>query len=78
MTIVDRINAEPAEKTRAAGMGFAGISVEPDYPGLEALARLVEAGQLRLHVARAFALAEAGEAHRFLSTGPAGKVVLVP
>lgn len=78
VTIVDRLNAALAEKTHAAGMRFAGISVEPDYPGLEALARLVEAGQLRIHVARAFALAEAGEAHRFLSTSPAGKVVLVP
>jgi hypothetical protein len=29
-------------------------------------------------VARAPALAEAGEAHRFLSTGPPGKVMLVP
>jgi NADPH:quinone reductase-like Zn-dependent oxidoreductase len=45
---------------------------------LEALARLVEAGQLRIHVARTFALAEADEAHRFLSTSPGGKVVLVP
>jgi NADPH:quinone reductase-like Zn-dependent oxidoreductase len=78
VTIVDRRNAELAEKTRAAGMRFAGISVEPDYPGLEALARLVEAGQIRIHVARTFALAEAGEAHRFLATSPAGKVVLVP
>jgi NADPH:quinone reductase-like Zn-dependent oxidoreductase len=78
VTIVERSNAELAEKTRAAGMRFAGISVEPDYAGLEALARFVEAGQLKVLVARAFPLGEAGEAHRFLSTGPAGKVVLVP
>jgi NADPH:quinone reductase-like Zn-dependent oxidoreductase len=52
-------------------LGRAGL---PRFGGA---ARLVEAGQLRPNVARAFALAEAGEAHRFLSTQPAGKVVLV-
>jgi NADPH:quinone reductase-like Zn-dependent oxidoreductase len=53
-------------------MRFAGISVEPDYPGLKALARLAEAGQLKVHVARTFPLAQAAEA------GPSGKVVLIP
>ncbi len=78
VTIVGRTDAILATKARAAGMRFAGIAVEPDYPGLEALARLVDAGQLRVHVARAFPLAQAAEAHRFVATSPMGKVVLVP
>lgn len=78
ITIVSRTDTVLMQKTHAAGMRFAGISVEPDYPGLEALARLAEAGQLKVHVARAFPLAQAPEAHRFLATSPKGKVVLVP
>ena len=78
VTIVGRSDAELAQKTRAAGMRFAGISVEPDYPGLDALAQLAETGHLKVHVARAFALDEAAEAHRFQATSPQGKIVLVP
>lgn len=78
VTIVGRTDVELERKTRAAGMRFAGISVEPDYPALEALADLAETGQLRVHVAQAFSLEEAPDAHRFLLTAPPGKVVLVP
>jgi hypothetical protein len=34
----------PGRRTRAAGRRFAGISVEPGYPCLEALAGLVDSG----------------------------------
>jgi NADPH:quinone reductase-like Zn-dependent oxidoreductase len=78
VTIVGRNDVELARKTRAAGMRFAGISVEPDYPALEALAALAESGQLKVHVAKAFPLEEAPQAHGFLSTRPLGKVVLIP
>jgi NADPH:quinone reductase-like Zn-dependent oxidoreductase len=78
VTIVGRTDTRLAQKTRAAGMRFAGISVEPDYPGLEALARLVEAGRLEVHVACAFPLEQAAEAHRSLARAPQGKVVLIP
>lgn len=78
VTIVGRNDVELARKTQAAGMRFAGISVEPDYPALEALAALAEAGRLKVHVARTFPLGQAAEAHRFLATRPLGKVVLIP
>src|SRR4029077_15641747 len=42
ITIVGRRDTDLAARTRAAGRRFAGLSVEPDYPGLEALARLVD------------------------------------
>jgi NADPH:quinone reductase-like Zn-dependent oxidoreductase len=78
VTIVGRTDAELARRTRGAGMKFVGISVEPDYPGLEALAHLVETGRLKVNVASAFPLEKAADAHRFLASGPQGKVVLVP
>jgi hypothetical protein len=50
-------------------MGFdLGVFAEPDYLGLEALTRLVEAGQLLFPPA--VALAEAGEAHSFRRQAP--------
>ena len=78
VTIVDRRNAALAEKTRQAGLRFAGITVEPDYHGLEELTRLVDAGKLKVHVAKTFPLEQAADAHRFLATKPTGKVVLIP
>jgi NADPH:quinone reductase-like Zn-dependent oxidoreductase len=50
ITIVGRRDTDLAGRTRAAERRFAGLSVEPDYPGLEALARLVDSGQLRVHL----------------------------
>jgi len=38
VTIVGRRDVELAARTRAGGRRFAGLSVEPDYPGLEAVA----------------------------------------
>jgi NADPH:quinone reductase-like Zn-dependent oxidoreductase len=79
VTIVDRLNKELAEKASAAGRRFAGVTVEPDCGGLEALAALAEAGKLRVHVERAFPLEEAANAHRFLmGAKPRGKIVLTP
>lgn len=52
------------------------MSVTPDREGLVELARLVEAGKLAIHVAKAFPLDQAGAAHAFLATRPIGKVVL--
>jgi NADPH:quinone reductase-like Zn-dependent oxidoreductase len=63
--------------TLAAGRRFAGISVEPDYPGLEALAALVDSGDLRVHLETIVPLAEAAKAHELVETGrTAGKIVL--
>jgi NADPH:quinone reductase-like Zn-dependent oxidoreductase len=76
VTIVERTNAALASKTREAGFRFAGVSVEPDHQGLEALARLVDEGKLKVHVERTFPLEKAGEAHAFLESRPKGKIVL--
>jgi len=48
ITAVERMNAELARRAEAAGRRFAGITVEPDYPTLERLTQLVEAGKIRV------------------------------
>jgi NADPH:quinone reductase-like Zn-dependent oxidoreductase len=54
-----------------------GILVEPDRAGLEALAGLVESGQLRPHVSATFPLEDAARAHELGETGRTqGKLVL--
>lgn len=79
VTIVDRLNRELAQKAAEAGRRFAGLTVEPDHGGLEALAALTEAGKLRVHVEKAFPLEQAADAHRFLvEAKPRGKIVLTP
>ena len=77
ITAVERTNAELARKTEAAGLRFAGITVEPDYVGLERLTELVEAGKLRPHVERTLPLEEAAKAHELVAQGSTtGKIVL--
>jgi NADPH:quinone reductase-like Zn-dependent oxidoreductase len=79
VTIVGRRDFELAERTRAQGRRFAGIAVEPDRVGLEALADLVDGGRLRVHVAQALPLDQAAKAHELLETGrTVGKIVLIP
>ena len=54
-----------------------GILVEPDRVGMEALAGLVAAGALRVHVSRTFPLEQAARAHELGETGRTqGKIVL--
>jgi NADPH:quinone reductase-like Zn-dependent oxidoreductase len=55
-----------------------GILVEPDRTGIEAIAALVERGELRVRVARTFPLAEAGAAQAVGERGEigGGKLVL--
>jgi NADPH:quinone reductase-like Zn-dependent oxidoreductase len=77
VTIVGRRDADLAARTRAAGRRFAGISVEPDYPGLEALAQLAGSGKLRVHLQTTLPLAEAARAHELLESGrTTGKIAL--
>jgi NADPH:quinone reductase-like Zn-dependent oxidoreductase len=59
-----------------SGVRFARIGVRPDGPALGELAKLADAGKLKVHVAKTFALEQAGAAHIFLGTKPIGKVVL--
>jgi len=67
----------PGRPYPGCGRRFAGLSVEPDYPGLEALAGLIDSGQLRVHVQTTLPLAEAAKAHQLLESGrTTGKIVL--
>jgi NADPH:quinone reductase-like Zn-dependent oxidoreductase len=66
-----------AEATRA-GVRFAGISVEPDYPALESLTALIDSGAVRPHVSRTFPFSEIAAAHDLLTRSPQGKIVLTP
>ena len=73
----------PSEAAKAAALAknvtLTFHMVTPDAKGLRALARLAEAGQLKVQVARTFPLADAGAAQSFLEEArPVGKVVLLP
>ncbi|MGA5822451.1 NADP-dependent oxidoreductase [Kitasatospora sp. NPDC094028] len=77
VSIMEHWNQELAAAIEAAGRRFAGVSVEPDYASLEAIAALVDAGRIRPHIAATFPLAEAGRAHELVGSGSVqGKVVL--
>jgi len=77
VTIVGRRDVDLAARTRTAGRRFAGLSVEPDYPALEALADLAESGRLRVHLQATLDLAEAAKAHELLESGSVtGKIAL--
>ena len=77
VTIVGRRDAGLAARTEAAGRRFAGLSVEPDYPALEALADLAGSGKLRVHLQATLGLAEAAKAHELLESGGiSGKIAL--
>ena len=77
VTIVGRRDAELAARTEAAGRRFAGLSVEPDYLALEALADLAGSGKLRVHLQATLGLAEAAKAHELLESGSiTGKIAL--
>lgn len=77
ITAVERSNAALAAAVEKAGRRFAGITVEPDQVGLEAMARLVDAGRLEIHVDRVFPMTEIAAAHALLeSSHLKGKLVL--
>lgn len=77
VSILEHGDTELAATVAAAGRRFAGISVEPDYASLEAIAALVDAGRIRPHVEQTFPLAAAGKAHELIESGRVeGKVVL--
>ncbi|AHH19697.1 putative alcohol dehydrogenase [Nocardia nova SH22a] len=69
----------PGMAARAAELGVraSGFLVEPDHAGLSALARLVDDGQLTVHIDSELPLARAAEANRLVGDGhTTGKVVL--
>ncbi|MEU0270254.1 NADP-dependent oxidoreductase [Streptomyces sp. NPDC006307] len=77
VSIMEHWNRELAARIEAAGHRFAGVSVEPDYASLEAMAALVDSGRLLPHIAETFPLEEAAKAHELVGSGRVqGKVVL--
>ncbi|MGV9412708.1 NADP-dependent oxidoreductase [Nocardia sp. NPDC003693] len=77
VSIMEHVNPERAAQVEAAGRRFAGVSVEPDYAALEAIAELIDAGALRPHVSLVVPLAEVARAHDAVGSGQTvGKVVL--
>lgn len=77
VSILEHGDGELAARVEAVGRRFAGVSVEPDYAALEAIAELVDTGRIRPHVERTFPLAQAGTAHELIASGHVqGKIVL--
>jgi NADPH:quinone reductase-like Zn-dependent oxidoreductase len=77
VTIVDRTDTELRAAAVEAGRRFAGVTVEPDHVGLEALTALVEEGKLRPYVEHSLPLDEAAKAHQLIESGRTqGKIVL--
>ncbi|WP_410609530.1 NADP-dependent oxidoreductase [Amycolatopsis sp. lyj-109] len=77
VTAVAEEDAGLITKFEAAGRRFSGIAVEPDPVALRGLVALVEAGELRVHVAETFPFERIADAHRLLERGHLrGKVVL--
>ncbi|MFF8768701.1 NADP-dependent oxidoreductase [Kitasatospora sp. NPDC015120] len=77
VSIMEHWNTALAAEVEAAGRRFAGVSVEPDYASLEAIAALVDEGRIRPHIAETFPLEDAGKAHELIAAGRTqGKIVL--
>ncbi|GJF30461.1 NADPH:quinone reductase [Kitasatospora sp. NE20-6] len=77
VTITEHFDPELAALTAAAGRRYAGVVVEPDHVGLEALTELVETGLLRPYVEHVLPLEEAATAHALVETRRTrGKIVL--
>jgi NADPH:quinone reductase-like Zn-dependent oxidoreductase len=77
VSILEHGDPELAARVTAAGRRFAGVSVEPDYASLEAIAALVDEGRIRPYVEETLPLAEVAKAHALIETGRVqGKLVL--
>ena len=70
--------ASPASSTRSCcDLGGRYVFVRPDPHDLEELARMADAGQLRVPIAKAFPLEQIADAHRLVAGGHVrGKVVV--
>jgi NADPH:quinone reductase-like Zn-dependent oxidoreductase len=77
ISILQHGDAAFAKQVEKAGAVFAGVSVEPDYASLEAIAQLVDAGRIRPHISAQLPLEDVVKAHELLDAGTAaGKIVL--
>jgi NADPH:quinone reductase-like Zn-dependent oxidoreductase len=69
----------PLRAAAAGRVRVTGILVEPDRAGMEAIAGLASAGQLRQRIARTLPLEQAAHAHELGESGQAGgKMILLP
>lgn len=65
------------DEAAAAGVRATGYRVSPDGATLAVISRLIDSGDVRVHVDRVLDLAEAAEAHRLIEAGHTrGKLVL--
>lgn len=77
ITLPSAAAAAAVDAARERGLRAVGVVVEPDGDGLEDLAALAAAGELRVRVERTFPLERAADAHRLGERGrTAGKIVL--
>jgi NADPH:quinone reductase-like Zn-dependent oxidoreductase len=53
-----------------------GVTVEPDYVGLERLSEMVSSGLLHVRVEHSFPLEQIAKAHELLMGNTKGKIVL--
>lgn len=75
--LVTPMTDELTEQARRAGINATWIAVAPSRPRLEAIAALVDSGQLRPHVGQTFPLDRVADAHRAQeSRRTVGKIVL--
>jgi NADPH:quinone reductase-like Zn-dependent oxidoreductase len=66
-----------AAEAEDAGVRWSGYSVSPDAACLAIISRLIDSGDLHVHVAEIFPLDDAAEAHALLERGHTrGKIVL--
>ncbi|WP_323743445.1 NADP-dependent oxidoreductase [Agreia pratensis] len=66
-----------AEEAEKAGVRWSGFSVSPDAACLAIISRLIDSGDLHVHVSEIYPLDEASEAHTHLERGHTrGKIVL--
>ncbi|MEA5359102.1 NADP-dependent oxidoreductase [Amycolatopsis sp., V23-08] len=74
---IGQVTAELAAAAAARGVRITGFLVEPDSAGLAELSRLVERGELSVHLDHVLPLADAAKAHELGETGrTTGKIVL--
>lgn len=68
---------EVVSAAEAQGLRAHGITVRPDVFHLDEIAELIEDGEVRVHIEKAFALADVSQAHELLEGGHVrGKLVL--
>ena len=77
VTATERRDLELAARVEAAGFRWGALTVEPDYPALEAMTVLAEAGRLRPHLGHVLPLEQVADAHKLIESGHStGKIVL--